>query len=80
MKDVVLALAPALGTLPKEKVLSLFQQEVEEFSAWMSGLPDWKYQGPLSKQEKVMLVTYLMQKYVGNIELQRYTDLVQEAK
>jgi hypothetical protein len=56
----------------KEELTELFQKEVDDFSEWMAGNPNWKQQGPLSRPEKVLLVTYLMQKYAGNIDAKTY--------
>lgn len=54
--------------LSREERMKFFEKEVEDFSDWMTRLPDWKYQGPLSKPERVLLLTYLMQKYEGKID------------
>ena len=80
MKEVVLTLAPEAGKPSREELLQLFQREVDDFSVWMSGLPDWKYAGPLMKQEKTLLLTYLMQKHAGNVDAKKYDTLPEEAK
>lgn len=80
MKDVVLSISPEVEAPTKEELLKLFQREVEEFSNWMAELPDWKYAGPLMKQEKILLVTYLMQKHAGNLDAKKYTEPMQEVK
>jgi hypothetical protein len=56
----------------KDEMVKVFSQEVEEFSSWMEKLPDWKQQGGLTRPEKTLLLTYLIQKYVGNIDAKRY--------
>jgi hypothetical protein len=68
MKGVVLTLAEEFKNLSQEELTELFKKEAEDFSNWMARLPDWKYQGPLTKPETVLLTTYLMQKYAGKID------------
>jgi hypothetical protein len=56
---------------PEDRRL-LFEQEVEEFSVWMTHNPDWKQQGALTRPERVLLLTYLMHKYAGHIDAKTY--------
>lgn len=72
MKGVTLAIDPSLEVKTKEDLVKVFQQEVFEFSDWMRKLPDWKQQGALTVPEQTLLLTYLIQKYVGNLDSQSY--------
>lgn len=56
----------------KEDLLKLFEQEVEDFSQWMEKNPRVMQQGALTRPERVLLLTYLMQKHAGNIDAKRY--------
>lgn len=71
MKEVSLSVT-WLEPQSKDEMVKVFSQEVEEFSAWMEKIPDWKHQGGLTKPEKTLLLTYLVQKFVGNIDAKRY--------
>ena len=61
-------LSVAAGDLSPEGLKTLFEREVDDYSAWLARLPDWKVQGPLSRGERALLLTYLMQKYKGQLE------------
>lgn len=67
MKDISVHLAGEPG-ISKERLLEAFTREVEDFSEWMEKTPPELQQGPLTKPEKVLLLTYLMQKYAGNLD------------
>ena len=59
-------LSEELSKLAPTEAQPVFEQEVENFSAWLErGLPDWKWQGPLTKAERILLLTFLMQKHKG---------------
>ena len=68
MKAVTIAVPEDVSKLVPEERMKFFEKEVDDFSAWMAQLKDWKYQGPLTKPERVLLLTYLMQKYEGKID------------
>ena len=51
----------------KEEVSALLDEEVEKFSVWMENLSDWRAKGALSKPEKALVKTYLVQKLTGKI-------------
>lgn len=55
-------------TLSDPDKLAILEKEVDDFDSWMQKLQDWKYQGPLTKPERVLLLTYLMQKHSGHID------------
>lgn len=67
MKDVSLHLACDPG-VSKEVLLRTFTQEVDDFSAWLEKAPPALQQGALTKPERILLLTYLMQKYAGNLD------------
>lgn len=69
MKDIVVQLAgkdPA--ALTKEEVLKIVDAELDDFSRFMNVQVDWKYAGPLTKNERLLLRSYLMQKLFKKIE------------
>jgi len=80
MKGISLVLAPELASKTKDELVEAFRKEVDDFSAWMERLPDWKYQGPLSSAERILLVTYLMQKYTGHVDETRHTETQAEVR
>jgi hypothetical protein len=67
MQDVIVTVAGAERMSDAEK-LEVFKKEVDDFSLWMSKLPDWKYQGALTRAERVLLITYLVHKSTGKID------------
>jgi hypothetical protein len=74
MKEVTLHIADAksLADLPpiqaKEKLVALFSKELDGFSEWLAtSAPDLQ-QGALTKPERVLMLTYFMQKYAGNLD------------
>lgn len=53
----------------KDKILALFDQEVETFSKWLAEkCPDPRARAPLSNPEKALMKTYLVQKYTGKLD------------
>lgn len=80
MKGVSIVLASELSGKTREELVAIFKQEVEDFSAWMERLPDWKYQGPLTSAERILLATYLIQKYTGHIDALRPEPSQPEAR
>lgn len=56
------------GGKSKEQLTQLFDQEVEQFSRWMERLADPLARGALMTPEKVLVKTYLIQKYLGSID------------
>jgi hypothetical protein len=52
----------------KEELVALFTRDVDDFSKWLETKPSTMQQGALTTPERVLLLTYLMQKYVGNID------------
>lgn len=68
MTDVVLKVAEEHVGKTKEELSTLFDQEVERFSAFMSTVGDWKSAGPLNQLEKHLIKTYLVQKFTGKVD------------
>ena len=66
MKAVALTVDEAYRT--KEQQLALFEKEVEQFSQWMAGLKHPLQQGALTQPERVLLLTYLVQKNAGTLD------------
>ena len=67
MPNVILTLDPSLEGKTKEEKSLIFDQEVQQFSDWLSTVSDFRAQGPLSRPEKALLKTYLVQKYTGKV-------------
>lgn len=67
MRDLIVQLAPGRGGDSQESKNALLDQEVEEFSRYMSALDDWKSAGPLHPQEKALLKSYLVAKLTGKV-------------
>jgi len=72
MPSTVQVTVAVAGTPSKEELLKIFTSEIDEFSQWMANNPDWKQQGALTRPERVLLLTYLMQKYAGNLDAKKY--------
>lgn len=62
-----LKLTPEHDGKTKEEISALLDEEVERFSVWMENLSDWRAKGALSKPEKALVKTYLVQKLTGKI-------------
>jgi predicted acetyltransferase len=62
-----LKLTPEDEGKTKEEISALMDIEVEKFSEWMENLSDWRAKGALSKPEKALVKTYLVQKLQGKI-------------
>lgn len=54
--------------IPREKLLNLFDQEIDDFSKFMSTIGDWRAVGPLNSPERALIKTYLIQKLTGKID------------
>ena len=54
--------------IPREKISSLLDQEIEDFSNFMATIGDWRAVGPLSPPERALIKTYLVQKLTGKID------------
>lgn len=67
MKDVILHLDFDMG-LPKEELIKIFNAEIEKFSKWLGKAPTEMQQGALTKPERILMLTYFMQKYAGNLD------------
>ena len=67
MRQVTVVITDNLLISDEEK-LEVIKKEVDDFSLWMSKLPDWKYQGALTRAERVLLISYLMHKSAGKID------------
>lgn len=67
MPNITLTLDPNLEGKSKEEKSVLFDEEVQRFSDWLSQISDFKAQGPLTRPEKALLKTYLIQKYSGKL-------------
>lgn len=59
---------PELLDASKEKRLAAIDDEVERFSKWLERLPDSRASGALSKPERALIKTYLVQKLAGKID------------
>lgn len=68
MKDVLVRFTDEHVGKPKEELLSLLDQEIEDFSKFMSTIGDWKSVGPLSPPERALIKTYLVQKVTGKLD------------
>ena len=68
MKDIIVSLSPEVASKTGDALLQVIDQEVADFSRFMEGLGDWKFQGALLKQERVLLKTYLVQKLRGRVD------------
>lgn len=66
MQDVKLTIPDGVQKTPEE-LGPIFDQEVEEFSKMMDGLPEARGGGTLSKIEKMLIKTYLVMKVTGKI-------------
>ena len=69
MPDLLLQLAPEHQSKSKEELSILFDQEVDRFSRYMATMGDWKAAGPLLPLERVLIKTYLVQKYTGKLDV-----------
>ena len=67
MPKVILTLDPSLEGKTKEEKSLIFDEEIQRFSDWLSQVSDFKAQGPLSRPERALIKTYLVQKYSGKI-------------
>ena len=61
----------AFSTDEKSKFID---EEVEKFSIYMATLGDWKQAGPLNKQERMLIKSYLVCKLAGKIDKDDETD------
>lgn len=68
MPDVQLILADEHKNKTKEELSILFDQEIERFSKFMATLGDWRSLGPLNNGERMLLKTFLVQKYNGKLD------------
>lgn len=68
MADLQLKLADEHATKTKEEISALLDAEVDRFSTFMDNLDDWKAKGALSKPERALIKTYLVQKLTGKID------------
>lgn len=69
--DVHIEVVGDMG-MAKEELRKIFEKEIDDFSTWMHNNPDWKQQGPLTRPERVIMLTYLMNKYAGHIDAKTY--------
>lgn len=67
MKEIELRISFDAG-LTNDRLVEIFSKEIEDFSRWLEKRPPIMQQGALTKPERVLLLTYLMQKYAGNID------------
>jgi len=68
MSQDVRLVVSALPGAEKEELIKIFEAEIDKFSKWMETQPNWKQQGALTRPERVLLLTYFMQKWAGNID------------
>lgn len=69
MRDLSLLVDSPNGLRSQEEMLALFDKEVDDFSKWLAEkCPDVKARGPLSKPERALIKTYLVQKFTGKID------------
>ncbi len=66
--DVTLNVADEHRGKSRAELSELFDQEVERFSKYMATLGDWKSVGPLNPAEKMLIKTFLVQKYTGKLD------------
>lgn len=67
MRDVELRL-PCASDTPKEKLIEIFTKEIDDFSKWLETKTAVMQQGALTRPERILLLTYFMQKYAGNLD------------
>lgn len=53
-------ITPEAVSKSKEELSALFDQEVEEFSSYLTTLTDPRANDPLTKQEKMLVKTFLI--------------------
>ena len=68
MKDVHLQVSIGGTGASKEELIQLFEQEIDGFSRWMEKAPGTLQQGALTRPERVLMLTYFMQKFAGNLD------------
>ena len=67
MTDLELVLAVEHRGKTKDDLSLLLDLEIERFSNWMANLSDWRAAGALSRPEKALLKTYLVNKVTGKL-------------
>lgn len=67
MPNITLKLSDELEAKSKEEKLAAFEVEVDSFSKWLETVSDPRAQGPLSRPERTLVKTYLVQKYLGKL-------------
>ena len=68
MKDLIVRFSDEHSNDDRKVLSKLLDQEIEDFSVFMSTLGDWKSVGPLNEMEKMLLKTYLVHKLTGKID------------
>lgn len=71
--EVRLELDSGMEQTSDKDLNKVFEAEVDDFSKWMEGIPDYRKQGALTLAERALLKTYLKNKFSGNIDSKRYT-------
>jgi hypothetical protein len=68
MPDVILKLAEEHASKTKEEISRIFDEEVERFSRYMATIGDWRAVGVLNNGERMLIKTFLVQKFSGNVD------------
>lgn len=68
MKAVQVSFSAEDAEKSKEEKSALLDAEIERFNQFMISFPDFRAQGPLLPQERILLKTYLVHKINGNID------------
>jgi hypothetical protein len=68
MADLTIVVSEEHKDKPQEEMSELLDKEVENFSAFMATIGDWKTVGPLNSAERALIKTYLVQKLTGKLD------------
>lgn len=68
MPDLTLVVSEEHQGKTKEELSAIFDKEIERFSHFMATLGDWRSVGPLNGGERMLLKTFLVHKYNGNVD------------
>jgi hypothetical protein len=68
MKDLIVRFSEEHAAKGKEELSLLLDSEIEDFSRFMATIGDWRVAGPLTKMERALVKTYLVQKLTGKID------------
>lgn len=68
MPDIVLKFSEEHEPKSQDEKSKLFDEEIERFSQFMTNIGDWRAAGPLNSRERILLKTFLVQKYTGKFD------------